>query len=220
MTSAARPSSFARKAHAVPIGPPPTISRSRTSGRSTRESRMTWPSARRIAAVFMDGAGPGAPASTARAPGPLSAVPPPGTPSGTVHSTLPPLPSGRRYIRCISSRFNGRPPRRPNTATWLPLSSTARSRSSPFEIARAGSWVWIRRDQTRRRPRAEAERARRVGWPRPSAARAARSCRRRRSANTLALVIAIFTSSSVVQRAVGVERLVDLSAPRAARRRR
>ena len=38
--------------------------------------------------------------------------------------------------------LNGRPPRRPNTATWCPVSSTARSRSSPFEIASAGPPVW------------------------------------------------------------------------------
>ena len=43
----------------------------------------------------------------------------------------------RRYILCCSSRFNGRAPTRPNTAIWLPLSSTARSRSRPFETARA-----------------------------------------------------------------------------------
>ena len=123
---------------------------------------MTWPSARRIAAVFMDGAGPGGTGINGAGAGAVVArrrrpAPRP----GTVHSDLAALAVGRRYIRCISSRFNGRPPRRPNTATWLPLSSTARSRSSPFEIASAGFVRVVGRNQRRRRPRAEAERARR-----------------------------------------------------------
>src|SRR5215831_324467 len=45
------------------------------------------------------------------------------------------------YSFCISSSLNGRAPRRPKTASWLPLSSTARSRSSPFESAIASPLV-------------------------------------------------------------------------------
>src|SRR5580658_1022119 len=45
------------------------------------------------------------------------------------------------YIASISFLLNGRDPRRLNTVTWLPLSSTARSRSRPLEMARAGPFV-------------------------------------------------------------------------------
>ena len=51
----------------------------------------------------------------------------------SVSSTYHGLPSSPRYSRCISSSVNGREPRRPKTAIWLPVSSTARSRSSPFD---------------------------------------------------------------------------------------
>src|SRR6476661_4158957 len=52
-----------------------------------------------------------------------------------------PLPSSVRSMRIISSKLNGRAPRRPNTETWFPLSSTARSRSSGLEIASASPLV-------------------------------------------------------------------------------
>ena len=41
------------------------------------------------------------------------------------------------YILRCSVAFSGRAPTRPNTPSWLPDSSTARSRSTPFEIVRA-----------------------------------------------------------------------------------
>src|SRR5262245_7362424 len=50
------------------------------------------------------------------------------------------LPS-RRYSFSCSASVNGREPSRPNTLTWLPLSSTALSRSIPFDRAIAGPWV-------------------------------------------------------------------------------
>src|SRR5579872_1446249 len=56
----------------------------------------------------------------------------PGGSSVTVYS----LPS-RKYMRCISCWLKGRAPRRPSTVIWLPLSSTPRSRSMPFEMASA-----------------------------------------------------------------------------------
>ena len=43
-----------------------------------------------------------------------------------------------RNSRSISARVNGREPRRPNTAIWPPVSSTARSRSRPLDSASAG----------------------------------------------------------------------------------
>src|SRR6185295_4291437 len=43
----------------------------------------------------------------------------------------------RTYSRRCSSRLNGRAPTRPKTASWLPLSSTARSRSSGLLIVSA-----------------------------------------------------------------------------------
>src|SRR5690606_28943585 len=49
------------------------------------------------------------------------------TSSLTFHGT----PLRVRNSRSISSRVNGREPRRPNTAIWPPVSSTARSRSRP-----------------------------------------------------------------------------------------
>src|SRR5687768_11444927 len=48
----------------------------------------------------------------------------------------------RRYRRSISARLNGREPSRLKTASWLPFSSTARSRSRPFEMASAGPFVF------------------------------------------------------------------------------
>src|SRR5688572_13768296 len=44
MTSADRPSSFARNATAVPIGPPPTMSMSRTSGSGVGAATISRPS--------------------------------------------------------------------------------------------------------------------------------------------------------------------------------
>ena len=41
------------------------------------------------------------------------------------------------YILRCSSAFKGRAPTRPNTPIWLPDSSTARSRSTPLEMALA-----------------------------------------------------------------------------------
>src|ERR1700752_2692904 len=52
-----------------------------------------------------------------------------------------PRPSFVFNILNISSYVNGRAPRRPNTETLFPLSSTARSRSRGFEIARASPFV-------------------------------------------------------------------------------
>ncbi len=49
--------------------------------------------------------------------------------------------SPRRYILNISDWSRGREPRRPKTPSWLPDSSTARSRSRPLEIASAGALV-------------------------------------------------------------------------------
>ena len=46
-----------------------------------------------------------------------------------------------RNSRSISCRVKGREPSRPNTAIWPPVSSTARSRSSPLESASAGEGV-------------------------------------------------------------------------------
>ena len=50
------------------------------------------------------------------------------------------LPS-RRYIFCISASEKGREPIRPNTPSWLPDSSTARSRSMPSSTLRQGPLV-------------------------------------------------------------------------------
>src|SRR5712692_1299877 len=66
-------------------------------------------------------------------------TPPVGEP-GALLVTVYSFPSCR-YNRSISRRLNGREPLRPNTASWLPLSSTARSRSRPFESAMAGPLV-------------------------------------------------------------------------------
>ena len=69
------------------------------------------------------------------------------------------------YILRCSSAFNGRAPTRPKTPIWLPDSSTARSRSTPFEIARrvSSQRQLEAGDQSGRRPRAEAGVSRRLG---------------------------------------------------------
>jgi transcriptional regulator with XRE-family HTH domain len=61
----------------------------------------------------------------------------PGGASVTVQS----LPSRMYILRC-SSPLRGRAPLRPKTPIWLPVSSTARSRSTPRESATAGPCVW------------------------------------------------------------------------------
>ena len=44
-------------------------------------------------------------------------------------------------LNAASLALNGRAPRRPNTASWLPLSSTARSRSIPSDTISAPPWI-------------------------------------------------------------------------------
>ena len=70
----------------------------------------------------------------------------------------------RRYILRCSSAFNGLAPTRPKTPIWLPDSSTARSRSSPLEMARVPADGQLEAgDQPGRRPWAEAGVSRRLG---------------------------------------------------------
>ena len=48
------------------------------------------------------------------------------------------LPFTSKYNRRTSSGVSGFAPRRPMTAIWPPVSSTARSRSNPFDKLKAG----------------------------------------------------------------------------------
>ena len=59
----------------------------------------------------------------------------------TASLTLYGTPRLVRNSRSISGRVKGREPRRPNTAIWPPVSSTARSRSRPLDSASAGEGV-------------------------------------------------------------------------------
>jgi hypothetical protein len=75
---------------------------------------------------------------------PASSGPRPGTQAfmSTSSLTFHGTPLLVRKSLSISLRLNGREPMRPKMAIWPPVSSTARSRSRPFDRASAGDGVF------------------------------------------------------------------------------